>query len=248
MNRDEARLRAPEIAPHRLLGPSNSVQWIAPSDGQAGGTWFGANEYALQACLLNRYMPDDAKKIALADKRPSRGRIIVELLERGREADALAWMRDEFDPRRYPSFWLVVMGPQQTRSFAWDGQTLEPQLHDEPWLLFSSSSWRTEEVLAYRKVEFDAWLAGGASFLGPLPSFHVSQPPDRMQWAPLMDREHSATRSVTQTETDFTKRTTLMRHWPRANLEPLTSPPTILELPHAHVAPASSHQPPGRDP
>lgn len=248
MNRDEARLRAPEIPPRTMRGQANPLQWIAPADGQAGGTWFGANEYAVQACLLNRYLPDDAKKVALADARPSRGRIIVELLERGREAEALTWLRDEFDPRPYPSFWLVVVGPQETRSFAWDGHTLEDRRHDEPWLLFSSSSWRTDEVLAYRKVEFDTWLAQGASYVGPIPSFHLMQPPDRVQWAPLMDREHSATRSVTQTETDFTQHVTVMRHWPRENLKPLTAPLTMLELHHAPMAPPSHHQPLGRDP
>ena len=39
---------------------------MAPIDGQAGGTWFGANEHALQACLLNRYLPEDAVKLGWA--------------------------------------------------------------------------------------------------------------------------------------------------------------------------------------
>lgn len=231
MNRDEARVRAPEKPPERQFG--NSIQWIAPLDSQAGGTWFGANEYALQACLLNRYLPEDAAKINAPEKRPSRGRIIVDLLERGPENNARAWLNETFDPEPYPSFWLVVVGRKNTFSLAWDGQTLERRTHSEPWTMFSSSSWRTQEVLAYRKEVFDDWIARGASLEKLLPAFHLWQPTDRKEWAPLMDREYSATRSITQTETQFQNRHTEMRYWPREHLVSSLDPFSILQLDHA---------------
>jgi hypothetical protein len=234
MNRDEARFRAAEKPPRKLTGRSNSLQWLAPIDGQAGGTWFGANEYAVQACLLNRYLPEDIMHFGHPGERPSRGQIIVELLERGEEQDGLAWLNDVFNPRPYPSFCLIVAGPRHTYSFGWDGHTLECQTHVVPWLLFSSSSWQTHEVIDYRKQAFDAWVHRGAPFEGLIPSFHLWQPPDRAQWAPLMDREYSATRSITQTH--CTNRTTEMRYWPREYLHDPTTPFTSLQLNHAHAA------------
>ncbi len=236
MNRDEARFRAAEIPPREFVGRGKQVKWLAPIDGHAGGTWFGVNEYAVHACLLNRYLPGDALIYDLSGERPSRGQIIIELLELGLEHDALAWLNGSFDPKPYPSFWLILAGPHQTHSFAWDGQVLERQTFIDPWLFFSSSSWRTHDVIEYRKQAFDAWVNQGAPRDGLIPSFHVWQPPDRAEWAPLMDREYSATRSITQAETDFTKRSTEMRYWPREHLRTPAAPFTLLQLNHAHAA------------
>lgn len=243
MNRDEARFRAPEIPPQIITNDKHALQWLAPTDSQAGGTWFGVNEYAVQACLLNRYMPEDIEKINAPGPRPSRGRIIVDLLAKGREDDVFEWLHDSLDPSPYPSFHLIVIGPSQTQSFAWNGKTLEKQHHPEAWLFFSSSSWRTEEVIQYRKEAFAAWVEQGAPNAGLLPSFHIWQPPDRAEWAPLMDRTVSATRSITQTITDFTQHKTEMRYWPREGRNVPEMPLTTLSLPHALDAHHSNPKP-----
>lgn len=236
MNRDEARFRAPEIPPQVMTDEKHALRWLAPTDSQAGGTWFGVNEYAVQACLLNRYMPEDIKKLNAPGPRPSRGQIIVDSLAKGREKEVFKWLHESFDPSPYPSFHLIVIGPSQTQSFAWNGQTLEKQVHSGTWLFFSSSSWRTEEVIQYRKEAFEAWVEKGAPTEGLLPSFHIWQPPDRAEWAPLMDRQISATRSITQTITDFTNHFTEMRYWPRESLRPPMTPLRTLSLSHAYDA------------
>jgi uncharacterized protein with NRDE domain len=239
MNRDEARFRAPEIPAREQIGRGKGVKWLAPIDGQAGGTWFGVNEYGVHACLLNRYLPDDTLIYDLSGERPSRGRIIIELLELGHEHDALQWLNTAFDPKRYPSFWLILAGPHETRSFAWDGHVLERQTFVEPWLLFSSSSWRTHDVIEYRKQAFETWVNEGEHRDGLIPSFHLLQPTDRAEWAPFMDRQYSATRSITQTQTDFIKQETEMRYWPREHLHNSAAPFTRLKLNHAHAAQTS---------
>lgn len=236
MNRDEARFRAPEIPPREQIGRDKPIKWLAPIDGQAGGTWCGVNEYAVHACLLNRYLPNDALIYDLPGERPSRGQIIIQLLELGLERDALRWLNEGFDPKPYPSFWLIVAGPDQTHSFMWDGHQLERQTHIDPWLFFSSSSWRTHDVIEYRKQAFDAWVNSGAPREGLIPSFHIWQPNDRAEWAPLMDREYSASRSITLMETDFTKQRTEMRYWPREHLSTPATPFTLLQLDHARDA------------
>lgn len=233
MNRDEARFRAPEVPPRVFQDGPSALHWLAPTDSQAGGTWFGVNEYAVQGCLLNRYMPEDIEKLNVPGPRPSRGQIIVDVLAKGLEHNAFDWIDKSFDPEPFPSFHLVVIGPRQTRSFAWNGKTLEKQAHLESWLFFSSSSWRTAEVIQYRREAFEAWVAAGAPNEGPLPSFHVWQPPDRAEWAPLMDRDISATRSITQTMTDCSKHVTEMRYWPRESRRPPMTPFTTSSLSHA---------------
>jgi uncharacterized protein with NRDE domain len=52
MNRDERRTRGEELAP-RKAGGGSSPAWIGPADGAKGGTWFGANDRGIMACLLN---------------------------------------------------------------------------------------------------------------------------------------------------------------------------------------------------
>lgn len=233
MNRDEARFRAPEIPPREQIGRDKQVKWVGPIDSQAGATWFGVNEYAVHACLLNRYLPNDSLIYDLSGERPSRGQIIVELLARGFERDALAWVNETFDPKPYPSFWLILAGPDNTHSFAWDGHVLERQTYVEPWVLFTSSAWHTQDVIEYRKQAFETWVEQGAGREGLIPSFHLWQPTDRAEWAPLMDREYSATRSITQAETNFAKHKTEMRYWPREHLHTPAAPFTISQLQHA---------------
>lgn len=235
MNRDEARFRAPEIPPH-VVNEKDAPHWMAPIDGQAGGTWFGANELGLQACLLNRYMPEDTLKLGGPVKPPSRGRIIVELMKKGRENAARKWLDEVFSPEPYPSFCLLLIGPKHTYSYAWNGHELECHEHTDPWLEFSSSSWRTAEVLEYRQRAFEDWVFRGAPFAGSIPSFHIWQPADRAEWAPLMDRDFSATRSITQTETNYLQGQTEMRYWPRESLSSPDSPLIKLILPLAQDA------------
>ncbi|MGE0442239.1 MAG: NRDE family protein [Gemmatimonadales bacterium] len=52
-NRDERLTRAPGRPPEP--GVERGVRFLAPVDGDAGGTWIGVNEYGLAVALLNRY-------------------------------------------------------------------------------------------------------------------------------------------------------------------------------------------------
>src|SRR6266496_5302779 len=50
-NRDEKRTRK-GASPPRLL-TRDGVRFLAPADGDFGGTWIGVNEFGVSACLLN---------------------------------------------------------------------------------------------------------------------------------------------------------------------------------------------------
>jgi hypothetical protein len=58
-NRDEKRTRRPASAPQLLT--RNNVRFVAPIDGDSGGTWVAVNEFGLSLVLLNR-APSSAAK------------------------------------------------------------------------------------------------------------------------------------------------------------------------------------------
>jgi hypothetical protein len=51
-NRDERDSRQPALGPR--LHEQNGVKYIAPVDGDHGGSWIGTNEFGMSLCLLNR--------------------------------------------------------------------------------------------------------------------------------------------------------------------------------------------------
>src|SRR5262245_12838820 len=74
-NRDERRTRKPASGP-RIAG--GVVRYIAPVDGDHGGSWIGVNHLGLTLCLLNRY----GKWRAEPDRDyTSRGLLLTALLE-----------------------------------------------------------------------------------------------------------------------------------------------------------------------
>src|SRR6516164_3683599 len=50
-NRDEKLTRQPALPPR--LGVREGVRYLAPIDGDFGGTWIATNEFGVSLCLLN---------------------------------------------------------------------------------------------------------------------------------------------------------------------------------------------------
>ncbi|HSO21647.1 MAG TPA: NRDE family protein [Chondromyces sp.] len=214
MNRDERWTRAPERPPALHPATGGGRAWVAPADGERGGTWIGANDDGVVACLLNAYAPGDLDLIGRPDV-PSRGEIIPGLLARGRDG-VERFLDAELDPTRYPSFTLVVATPEGARALRWTlDRGLSHETIGEGWSLVSSSWWRAAEVTAWRRRRFDAWLAEGAPFVGTLPAFNLLEDPEAREQSPMMTRSFSGTRSVTRVEVDRERSLVGMRYWPR---------------------------------
>jgi hypothetical protein len=49
-NRDEKHTRKPALAPS--LRQQRQVRFLAPIDGDQGGSWIGVNQFGLSLCLL----------------------------------------------------------------------------------------------------------------------------------------------------------------------------------------------------
>lgn len=232
MNRDEAITRAPELPPREMQHPAKRITWLGPLDGNAGGTWIGTNEHQVHACLLNQYGLMDTDFVPQDGSRPSRGQIIVDLMGLRDGLAARQWLRRELDPTPFPPFLIILMDARETHAVLWDRNDLRFTEHHAEWLMFSSSAWRTEDVLAYRRDEFEKWLEAGAVHADTIPAFHLLQPEGRQEWAPLVQRKVSATRSLTQIETSSTQRQTEMRYWSRQDLEHPEWPACTLHLEH----------------
>ena len=197
MNRDEARTRGEELPPtyhQREADP----RWLGPLDGETRGTWIGVNEHGLVACLLNRYQN---YATATLPKHPqSRGSIVPGVLRNHNVASAEAWlMSDDFNPDCFPPFTLLLLEPGRGLRLDWTGEgPLEQTPLDRPWAMISSSFFDPDRVLPWRTDAFTAWRDGGATATYGLPDFHRYQPEGLAALSPLMARDISCTRSITQ--------------------------------------------------
>ena len=217
MNRDERLGRAPEEAPavHGLGGP---IRWVGPRDGEAGGTWIGANAAGVVAGILNGYAEGDPITLGDPDA-PSRGRILVELMGK-RPREAWEWLHRDFTPDGYPSFTMVVATAAEARVLSWrPGRTLERGEIGPGWSMLTSSAWRTDEVTAWRQQEFDSWLESGARLGGELPAFNLLEAEGREMWSPMMTRPFSATRSLTLVRSSWALGRCELLYWRRENDE-----------------------------
>ena len=229
MNRDEARTRGPEVPPQQWQG---GVLLLAPRDSDQGGTWMALNEEGVVACLLNKY--DDQRRIAALQPRASyssRGLIIPEVLGHGPLHACLAHLRETFQPHAYLPFTVAVAALEGVWSFTWHGEgPLEETLHRAPWTMLSSSFFNTDEVLAWRLRAFEAWRGQGSPMRDGVPEFNLYQPAGWEGWAPLMERDISATRSITQAVIDADAPRHILR-WSPVIGKAVSMTPYALELP-----------------
>jgi hypothetical protein len=211
MNRDEARARGPERAPeqHRC---ENGTHWLGPVDSEKGGTWLGTNEAGLVACLLNRYQDYDIER--LPESPESRGHIIPFLLRHATLEQAIGWITGPtFDASAYPPFSLLLLDFDRSMRLDWCGcKSIQPALLPSPWTMETSSFFDTERTLRWRAEAFAAWLEDGARHTHGLPSFHLYQPTGMDNVAPLMSRDVSCTRSITQVVVKHDSQDTVLRY------------------------------------
>ena len=214
MNRDEMIARAPE-SPPVISRSGDGVTWIAPKDGEKGGTWMGANDRGVVACLLNFYQPGESLLPDPEGRYRSRGEIIPLALSHGSDDAVVSWLLESFDPTAYPSFDLHVISAQAMRRFIWLKKgPLELMEIDEKWCVYSSSGWDSGDVIRWRDARFREWIERGEPKSGHLPTFHILQEQGHEDRSPLMTRDWSTTRSITQVQFAPGGGELTMRYWP----------------------------------
>jgi hypothetical protein len=219
MNRDELRARGPERAPE--VFEQGGVRWTGPIDSPSGGTWMGVNDRGLVACLLNAYEAGDAPVATGAIR--SRGEIVPAVLGRGTYDEAAQWLDRAMDPAAYPPFHLLVVSGGGGMMHTWLGEgSWNRAPVDGDWWMWTTSLWQSGEVRAFRRRCYEDWRAQGCPRHGLLPSMHRMRIEGFEECSPLMDREFTATRSITQA---WLGDRIELRYWPRPDNAALPDAP-----------------------
>ena len=192
-NRDELRTRAVALAP--AASARNGVAYLAPTDGEAGGTWIAVNEHGLALCLVNRYP-------ALAgDGFVSRGRLVRELAgapSAEEVARRLSRLESDSEPRYRPFTLLALETGFAPRVLAWDGRRVFAPSVDPVSPPIVSSSYDPAGVEAARRRLWEPVLGAGEATPDDLLELHRSHRPRRGPLSPCMHRDDARTVSLTR--------------------------------------------------
>ena len=190
-NRDELRARQPAQPP--ALQELRGIRYLAPTDGDKGGTWLGVNEYGLTIGLLNRYQDQFDRALAY----DSRGWMVRDLLDSQDDAQALTSLQNTA-LSRFPPFTLLLLTKNQTSVAHWNGAKLWQEPDADALMPLSSSSYRAPEVIAARRAQFRQMLARQELTSEFLCEFHRGHKPQTGPFAVCMHREDAQTVSFSQ--------------------------------------------------
>ncbi len=189
-NRDERLTRAPALPP--AVRESAGVSFIAPRDGNFGGTWIAANTFGLSLGVVNQYR---AREYTPLPSPRSRGALIPELIMHTSPAGAITALAG-LDLTVMPPFTLFAAAPgTPVHLAAWDGLGLSLSSHAEPGLLLTSSSVSEPAVTDGRRALF---AAAGAATVEALRALHRSHLPERGARSVCMHRDDAETQSYSE--------------------------------------------------
>jgi hypothetical protein len=203
-NRDELRTRKPAAAPR--IEQRNGVSFIAPLDGDHGGSWIAVNQFGLSLGLLNRF--DDSSRGITRDYK-SRGLLLPELID----CSTLKMVTERIDDAkcsRFRPFTLVALVTgQPAMVIEWTGSETITKSHAENLMPITSSSLREGNVVLERKGQFQAMVSERSRVDDDLLfQFHRSHLPERGPASVCMHRPDARTVSmstvtVTQKAVEF---------------------------------------------
>ncbi len=191
-NRDELRSRKPAAGPE--LGCHRGIKYIAPRDGDFGGTWIGVNHFGLILGLLNRF--DNAGSGGL-NNYTSRGLLLRDLLDCSQHRE-LAHRVSSLELNRFRPFTLfAVSSDEPAMLIEWNGLEVRLQSDAEDQIPLSSSSLKQPDVVSFRKDLFDKMRSEqGALDFQLLADFHRSHVPERGPQSICMHRDEAVTVSL----------------------------------------------------
>lgn len=183
-NRDERHTRAAEFGPGERR-TEGGVRYVAPVDGDHGGTWLVLNEHGVTVCLLN-YYPRGTVETGVE----SRGRLPLRCAGCARVDDAVRELRAA-EWGRYAPFHLVAVDAGGASVWMrWDGRMLHTAEAPE---FLTSSSFEPERVQAVRAARWAAWTERTPEGLA---AFQRQHDPAAGAESVLMRRADACTRSV----------------------------------------------------
>lgn len=190
-NRDEKRTRKTAASPS--VRSVDGVRFIAPADGDFGGTWIAANQFGITLCLLNGHatIPTRATK--------SRGLLLLEL---GSAVSAAKVLDRTRDLSSFAPFTLAILEPARPAVVVeWDGSERTLIHEADHCVPLVSSSFDPAGVRLRRKQQYQR-MRGAPYF------FHESHGAHADAYSPCMHREDAQTVSfswvrVNESAVDF---------------------------------------------
>ena len=194
-NRDEKRTRKPALPPR--LAVSKGVRYLAPADGDYGGTWIATNEYGVSLCLLNGEPGTGLK---------SRGWLLPELASMRLAIDVRRFLMTAYLTAYAPFTVAALQAGSAASIIRWDGRGKLLQVDAARHAILTSSSYKTRQVLTRRREEFEH-IARSPEGLTPerLAQFHRSHDPGASAWSTCMHRPDAETVSFTSIYVSATK-------------------------------------------
>jgi len=201
-NRDERRERKPGLPPE--VRESGGTRFIAPQDGDFGGTWIASNEHGLSVCLLNGFPAGAAAPARARTEFTTRGELPRLAIALASSAEVAAWL-NAHDLTRFRPFLLVTFEVGGAGLVAdWSGIALSIKCGRPVEQPLVSSSFYSEEVRRSRVAvfrDFERQSAGSAEPAMHL-AFHASHRPAEGPHSPCMHRPDASTVSFSQVEVD----------------------------------------------
>ncbi len=168
-NRDELKTRKRAIPP-ALQKADNGINYIAPIDADAGGTWLAVNEHGVTVCLLNDY---SAPEPEISDIH-SRGEV-VKMLAGCLSVEEIRQKLEMLDLTFYRGFQLVVFH-KGVYQWLWNTKQLSTL---KPEMPITSSSYNSHIVSKKRFEHFQT--LGDDITLEKLAYFHSCHIDDNLE-------------------------------------------------------------------
>lgn len=188
-NRDERISRRRAELPS--IQRSEGIQYLSPTDTDAGGTWIAANQYGVTVCLLNHYQFEqlEAYKAWI-----SRGEMVREFattvdLEHAVERFNALNLED------YRAFRMFIIARNGDNLLCvWDGHSA--RVESNVTTPKSSSSVDAKHVKSLRKQLFSDMNLIESKSIGDYIQYHTSHMPSRSKESVCMHRDDANTVSL----------------------------------------------------
>ena len=191
-NRDERHTRRPASGPR--VSSVRGVSFLAPVDGDHGGSWIGANQFGLTLSLLNR---NGDGSVEPRRTYISRGLLLTDLFDCRHGADVPVRLNDADLAAFRPFTMLALSTDEAPIVIDWDGHECAIDLQAEARLPLTSSSLRDPNIPELRRKLFAAMsLHRGNIDADVLRAFHQSHSPERGAASVCMHRDDAATVSL----------------------------------------------------
>lgn len=204
-NRDEKLTRKSAQEPR--LAVRNDTRFLAPVDGDFGGTWIATNEFGVSVCLLNGANLTGSEMHAGAPG-CSRGLLLLDLTPLASIA-VICERLEGTDLSAFAPFTLAVLETSRPVAILeWDGSKKRFLFEDADHFMLTSSSFDSEGVRRSRHEEYSQVEYSHLHGVEGLLAFHQSHAPARSAYSTCMHRADAKTVSfswiqVTRKKTNF---------------------------------------------